>query len=192
MAGLRDPVDLMHAYPFTLSGGMQQRVVIAMALARDPKLLVADEPTTALDVTIQAQILELLRELQSRFGMAMLFITHNLGLVASSADKVCVMYAGRIVESGSVLDVLCNPLHPYTEGLLHVVPRLHGDEKRLEGIPGTVPDLDREELGCAFASRCKYSSSICKSVTPNLEAHAGNNRQVAACHNPLHIKGGHP
>lgn len=191
MAGLREPGDLMHAYPFTLSGGMQQRVVIAMALIREPKLLIADEPTTALDVTIQAQILSLLKDLQNRLGMSMLFITHNLGLVASTADRVCVMYAGKIVEAGAVEHVLCRPKHPYAEGLLHVVPQLHGDLKRLEGIPGTVPEHDQAMVGCAFKTRCKYVKEICSTQAPNLEAKDGDKEaeHQAACHYPLHREG---
>ncbi len=185
LAGLRDPADLLCAYPFTLSGGMQQRVVIAMALAREPQLLVADEPTTALDVTIQAQILDLLVDLQRRLGMSMLLITHNLGLVASSADRVCVMYAGYLIEFGAVEDVLRMPAHPYTRGLLDVVPRMEGGPRRLEGIPGMVPSGGDPLPGCAFAPRCRYATDLCRTVRPALVPLPGRQQQRVACHYPL-------
>ncbi len=191
LAGLRDAATLMRAYPFTLSGGMQQRVVIAMALARNPKLLVADEPTTALDVTIQAQILDLLVSLQERLGMAMLLITHNLGLVASRAERIAVMYAGYIVESGSVETVLTNPTHPYTRGLLDVVPRLEGHTQPLQGIPGMVPSGGEDLPGCPFAPRCRYAQQVCTAQMPHLLPRTTNKDSgYVACHYPLHCAGG--
>ncbi len=191
LAGLRDPAALMEAYPFTLSGGMQQRVVIAMALAREPKLLVADEPTTALDVTIQAQILDLLAHLQKRMGMAMLLITHNLGLVASRADRVCVMYAGHLVETGPVETILQRPAHPYTQGLLDVVPKLEGHARLLEGIPGMVPSGGESIPGCPFSPRCRYAQAICSSENPHLQMQGLRGRDCAvACHFPLQPESG--
>jgi oligopeptide/dipeptide ABC transporter ATP-binding protein len=167
-------------YPHRLSGGMRQRVMIAMALACRPKLLIADEPTTALDVTIQAQILSLLRRLQDEFGMAIMLITHNLGVVAGMASRVVVMYAGRIVEEAPVEDLFARPLHPYTEGLLGATPRLDTGvrQQRLADIPGIVPPLDALPLGCAFAPRCPKVMNICRAERPALLA-AGTGRRVA-------------
>ncbi len=161
LVGIPDPANRLDSYPHELSGGMQQRVMIAMALACRPKLLVADEPTTALDVTIQAQILELLASLQQRLGMAVLLITHNLGLVAGMAHRIHVMYSGRIVESGFAEDVLLHPRHPYTRGLLNAVPRLNGVEGRLEGIEGNVPNPRDMPSGCKFHPRCPYRREVC-------------------------------
>ncbi|HEX3350893.1 MAG TPA: ABC transporter ATP-binding protein [Acetobacteraceae bacterium] len=162
-------------YPHRLSGGMRQRVMIAMALSCNPTLLIADEPTTALDVTIQAQILELMRELQAQGGMSMLFITHNLGVVAEIADRVAVMYAGRIVEQGSVARVFAEPLHPYTRALLGSLPTMASDgrdpSRRLVSIPGQVPSPIALPPGCAFAPRCELAASIC-ATAPTLEAAA--------------------
>ncbi len=191
LAGLRDPAALMATYPFTLSGGMQQRVVIAMALARNPKLLIADEPTTALDVTIQAQILDLLVSLQHRLRMTMLLITHNLGLVAARADRIAVMYAGHIVEAGPVEKVLEKPAHPYTKGLLDVVPRLEGHAHPLLGIPGMVPAGGEILPGCPFAPRCRYVQQACTAQLPCLKpcGRVAHKREVA-CHFPLHDEGG--
>lgn len=178
MVGLPEPEKRMRAYPHEMSGGMQQRVMIAMALACSPKLLVADEPTTALDVTIQAQILELLVSLQSRMNMTVLIITHNLGLVADIAHVVNVMYSGRIVESGRVEDVLAHPGHPYTKGLLDAVPRIdfgsqNGNEVRLQGIDGFVPNPSNLPEGCKFAPRCLRAHDKCRIVEPEL-LFAGN------------------
>ncbi len=164
--GLPDPARAARAYPHELSGGMQQRAMIAMALACRPALLVADEPTTALDVTIQAQILELLVRLQAETGMAILLITHNLGLVAGVARRVNVMYAGRIVESGPVEPLLTRPAHPYTRGLLAAVPRLSGPRGRLAGIPGAVPDPARLPSGCPFHPRCPMARPVCRREDP--------------------------
>ena len=168
MVGLPDPERRLDAYPHELSGGMQQRVMIAMALACRPRLLVADEPTTALDVTIQAQILELIGSLQRQLHMAVLLITHNLGLVADVAHVVNVMYAGRIVESGRTEDALTKPAHPYTRGLLDAVPRLDGKRGRMKGIEGSVPHPARLPPGCKFAPRCPKAQDKCRGVEPEI------------------------
>jgi peptide/nickel transport system ATP-binding protein len=164
-----EPERRADSYPHELSGGMRQRAMIAMALACEPNLLIADEPTTALDVTIQAQILDLLRGLRERLGMAMLLITHDLGVVAEQADDVAVMYAGRIVEQGSVLDVFERPLHPYTIALMEAVGRLGGDRRYLEALPGTVPSLLRLPSGCRFRDRCARAIDRCAGIDPPLE-----------------------
>src|SRR5919108_5147290 len=162
MVGIPDPGRRLAQYPHHFSGGMRQRMMIAMALACNPSLILADEPTTALDVTIQAQILELMRELSRRLGIAMLLITHNLGVVARYADRVNIMYAGRMVEQGSAQEVYANPRHPYTLGLLHSVPRLDEPRRaRLDPIQGQPPDLTRLPLGCSFAPRCAYRIERC-------------------------------
>jgi oligopeptide/dipeptide ABC transporter ATP-binding protein len=164
------PETRLRDYPFQLSGGMQQRVMLAMALASRPRLLIADEPTTALDATIQAQILELLRELQAGLGMSLLLITHNLGIVGELADRLAVMYAGQIVEEGPADAVLRSPLHPYTRALLNSVPRLGTRSRRLLGIPGNVPVLGSPLPGCRFAPRCPVARSSCASDSPVLSA----------------------
>ncbi|MDO5603598.1 MAG: ABC transporter ATP-binding protein [Paracoccus sp. (in: a-proteobacteria)] len=172
--GIPDAARRARQYPHELSGGMRQRVTIAMALACDPRILIADEPTTALDVTIQAQILDLLQQLQQKRGMGILFVTHNLGVVAEVADRVMVMYAGRIVESGPVSAVFAHPRHPYTRGLLRSVPRLGQavDLKRagtpLPTIPGNVPSLHNLPPGCAFANRCTFAIPACNAAMPAL------------------------
>lgn len=166
--GLPDPESRRRNYPFELSGGMQQRVMLAMALASQPKLLVADEPTTALDVTIQAQILELLRRLRDELGMAILLITHNLGIVGDMAGRVAVMYAGHLVEVAPAAELLQRPLHPYTRALLASVPKLNGVEDRLSGIPGTVPRLGKFPSGCRFAPRCPIARPECSEELPEL------------------------
>ncbi|WP_428940887.1 ABC transporter ATP-binding protein [Fontivita pretiosa] len=158
--GIADPARRLHEYPHQMSGGMRQRVMIAMALSCRPKLLIADEPTTALDVTIQAQILELLRRLQRDRGMAILLITHDLGVVAENADVVNVMYASRIVETATVEDLFDHPLHPYTEGLFRSVPRLGAQAERLATIPGTVPNPARFPVGCKFHTRCTRTREL--------------------------------
>jgi len=174
--GIPDAKRRAGQYPHELSGGMRQRATIAMALACDPTLLIADEPTTALDVTIQAQILDLLLKLQRERGMAMLFVTHNLGVVAQIAHRVAVMYTGRIVEEGPVGEVFSNPKHPYTKGLLASMPRL-GDATRMKqsgeklaAIPGVVPSLMNMPSGCAFAPRCQFAIEACGKAVPALEA----------------------
>jgi oligopeptide/dipeptide ABC transporter ATP-binding protein len=180
MVGLPDAAACMRVYPYELSGGMQQRVVIAMALACKPKLLVADEPTTALDVTIQAQIMELLKRLQVEFGMAILLITHNLGLVADVADRVNVMYAGSLVESGPVEEVLRHPYHPYTVGRLRAVPRRDMSGERMSGIDGSVPMPGDWPEGCTFAPRCDKAGKICEAGLPEFVEMDGG-RGVRCC-----------
>jgi len=168
-------------YPHQLSGGMRQRVMIAMALACEPRLLIADEPTTALDVTIQAQILDLMRELKQRTGAAIMLITHDLGVVAEMAQRVIVMYAGRKVEEASVGDLFARPRHPYTQGLLDSIPKLGraGSGGRLAEIAGVVPSLLEPIVGCAFAPRCAYATARCRSEFPPLEEKAPGH--CAAC-----------
>ncbi len=168
LVGIPAPESRIRNYPFEMSGGMQQRVMIAMALASEPKLLVADEPTTALDVTIQAQILELLSELKQRLGMAILLITHNLGIVGDMADRVAVMYAGQIVELSSAKELLRHPLHPYTRALMNSVPKLRGDAERLLAIPGNVPRIGNFPPGCRFAPRCPIAKPECSQKIPEL------------------------
>ena len=168
LVGIPAPESRMNHYPFELSGGMQQRVMIAMALASEPKLLVADEPTTALDVTIQAQILDLLRDLQQRLGMAILLITHNLGIVGDMADRVAVMYAGQIVEQSPARDLLRRPRHPYTRALLNSVPKLGADADRLTAISGQVPHPGEFPTGCRFAPRCPLARRECSEKMPEL------------------------
>ena len=179
-----DPARRVREYPHQLSGGMRQRVMIAMALACSPQLLIADEPTTALDVTIQAQILELMRDLKARVGAAILLVTHDLGVVAEMAERVVVMYAGRKVEEASVEDLFERPRHPYTKGLLNSVPRLgaslEGESGRLQEIPGLVPALDGSLIGCAFAPRCPLAQDLCRQVAPPFEPKAP--AHAAACH----------
>ena len=169
IVGISDSVRRLKDYPHQFSGGMRQRVMIAMALSCNPRLIIADEPTTALDVTIQAQILELMQELAREFGTAMVIITHNLGVVARYASRVVVMYAGKIVETGSALDIYHNSKHPYTLGLLGSVPRLDATERaKLEAIEGLPPDLIDLPAGCSFAPRCRYAYERCSQETPEL------------------------
>ena len=168
LVGIPAPESRIKNYPFEMSGGMQQRVMIAMALASEPKLLVADEPTTALDVTIQAQILDLLRDLKQRLGMAILLITHNLGIVGDMADRVAVMYAGQIVELAPARELLRQPLHPYTKALMHSVPKLRGGADRLSAIPGNVPRIGDFPSGCRFAPRCPVARPECSQKIPEL------------------------
>jgi oligopeptide/dipeptide ABC transporter ATP-binding protein len=171
LVGIADGERRLRQYPHQFSGGMRQRLMIAMALACNPSLILADEPTTALDVTIQAQILELMKDLSRRLGVAMLMITHNLGVVARYADRVNVMYAGRIIERGSARNIYANPRHPYTLGLLRSVPRLDEPKKeKLAPIQGQPPDLTRLPPGCAFAPRCAYAIERCRVDTPPLTA----------------------
>ena len=168
LVGIPAPESRIKDYPHQMSGGMQQRVMIAMALASEPKLLIADEPTTALDVTIQAQILELLKELKARLGMSILLITHNLGIVGDIADRVAVMYAGQIVELAPALELLRRPLHPYTQALMNSVPKLGREQQRLEAIPGNVPNLGHFPSGCRFHPRCPKAQSDCSQKAPEL------------------------
>jgi len=168
LVGIPAPESRIKDYPHQMSGGMQQRVMIAMALASEPKLLVADEPTTALDVTIQAQILDLLRDLKNRLGMAILLITHNLGIVGDMADRVAVMYAGQIVELAAAGELLRRPLHPYTKALMNSVPKLSGNMDRLVTIPGNVPRIGNFPPGCRFAPRCPVARPDCSAAVPAL------------------------
>jgi peptide/nickel transport system ATP-binding protein len=168
--GIPSAARRMGDYPHQLSGGQRQRVMLAIALACRPRLLIADEPTTALDVTIQAQILDLMMDLRDEFGMAIIIITHNMGVVAETADRVLVMYAGRIVEEAPVARLFDRPLHPYTRGLLACVPSLEQDEERLAAIRGTLPDPSRRPPGCRFSPRCQYAMAACSARLPPLEA----------------------
>jgi oligopeptide/dipeptide ABC transporter ATP-binding protein len=168
--GLPDPGKKLDAYPHELSGGMRQRAMIAMALACRPRLLIADEPTTALDVTVQAQILDLVRQLRAAHGMAVLFITHDLGVVAEIADRVTVMYAGQVVETGTVRDVLKRPRHPYARALIAALPRIDRRGGQLPAIPGLVPDLRSTPPGCRFHPRCASAvEGLCDMRAPALE-----------------------
>jgi oligopeptide/dipeptide ABC transporter ATP-binding protein len=168
LVGIPAPESRIRDYPHQMSGGMQQRIMIAMALASEPKLLVADEPTTALDVTIQAQILELLRDLKARLRMSILLITHNLGIVGDIADRVAVMYAGQIVELSPARALLQRPLHPYTRALMNSVPALGHELERLQAIPGSVPNLGQFPSGCRFHPRCPKAQSDCSQKAPEL------------------------
>ena len=169
MVRMSDTASRVTAYPHQFSGGMRQRAMIAMALACEPQLIIADEPTTALDVTVQAQILDLLKDMAARTGSALILITHDLGVVARYADRVVVMYAGRVVESAPAEDLYARPRHPYTRGLMASVPRLHTDAgERLVPIEGQPPDLSRMPVGCAFAPRCRQATDICRNEPPPL------------------------
>ncbi len=185
LVGIPAPERRVREYPHQLSGGMRQRVIIAMALACNPRLLIADEPTTALDVTIQAQILDLMRDLKTRLGSAIMLITHDLGVVAEMAQRVVVMYAGRKVEEASVDDIFARPMHPYTRGLLGAVPKLGssldaGGRGKLAEIGGLVPSLRRPIVGCAFAGRCPMVTELCRKVAPAIEPKAPGHS--VACH----------
>ena len=167
MVGLPNPETVYERFPHTLSGGQRQRVMIAMALSCEPSILIADEPTTALDVTIQAQILEVMNKLKKELNTSIIFITHNMGVVARMADRIAVMYAGQIIESGSARDIFYNPQHPYTLGLLGSMPSLKGEvPQRLASIPGTPPDLFDPPKGCGFASRCEQCMNVCVKCAP--------------------------
>jgi peptide/nickel transport system ATP-binding protein len=183
MVGIPEAAARLKEYPHQLSGGMSQRVMIAMALACRPKLLIADEPTTALDVTIQAQILDLLRQLQAEIGMSVLLITHDLGVIAEMAHEVAVMYCGRIVESGSADRLFANPSHPYTQGLLRSLPRVDQDAEELSPIEGSVPSPFDLPPGCAFAPRCSHVSERCRASFPPLESRADGH--AVACFHPV-------
>ncbi len=174
--GIADPARRAAEYPHQLSGGMRQRVMIAMAIACEPRILIADEPTTALDVTIQADILDLLHTLRERHGMGLLLITHDLGVVAERADDVAIMYAGRIVEQAPVLEIFDHPRHPYTQALFRSMPGMGKRQARLETIPGQVPDLLRLPGGCAFRDRCPARIAACADVVPTLEERAPGHR----------------
>ena len=185
--GIPDAARRLVDYPHQFSGGMRQRVMIAMALSCNPKLIIADEPTTALDVTIQAQILELMQDLARDFGTAMIIITHNLGVVARYADNVNVMYAGKIIETGSAEEIYHNPRHPYTLALLNSVPRLDSNERvRLDAIEGLPPDLVNLPEGCSFAPRCKFVFEQCLDETPELVEFAAGHTSACWRHQELH------
>lgn len=178
--GISAPEQIMEAYPHQLSGGMRQRVLIAMAMASNPDILIADEPTTALDVTIQAQILELMKKLQKERGTAIIFITHDLGVVAEMCDRVAVMYAGQIVEQGDVRTIFKEPKHPYTVGLLNSMPQFSGEKTRLKAIAGQVPHPSEFLPGCRFAQRCPSRMDLCESVEPALYDFGGQHK--CKCH----------
>ena len=184
LVGIAEPERRLNEYPHQLSGGMRQRVMIAMALACNPKLLIADEPTTALDVTIQAQILDLMADLKNKIGAAIVLITHDLGVVAEVAERVMVMYAGRKVEEAPVKELFANPLHPYTQGLLGAVPKLGASidshSTRLKEIPGLVPSLKNKIQGCVFASRCPLAKGPCHEIAPAMQIREGGHQ--VACH----------
>lgn len=175
-----DAKGRVRLYPHEFSGGMRQRVMIAMALLCRPKLLIADEPTTALDVTVQAQIMQLLSDLQRDFGMAMMLITHDLGVVAGSCERVAVMYGGRIRETGPVRPIFAEPTLPYTQGLLDAIPRVDQDDEELRAIPGQPPNMSNPPSGCAFQPRCPYRRDICATIDPPLEGFAPG--RARACH----------
>lgn len=189
VVGLPSPEQRYHEYPHQLSGGMRQRVMIAMAISCSPKLLIADEPTTALDVTIQAQILDLMRKLQQEFGAGMILITHDLGVVAEMCSDVVVMYAGKIIESGTVEDIFYRPKHPYTRGLLDSIPHFESGQRlaKLKTIPGMVPSLMNLPKGCRFYDRCSRRQDLCKSAMPELKSTEAieNPTQKVACYFPL-------
>jgi peptide/nickel transport system ATP-binding protein len=166
--GLPDVKRILNSYPHQLSGGQQQRVMIAMALSCRPKLLIADEPTTALDVTVQAQILKLLRELQKQFDISVILITHNLGVVAQTCDRLAVLYAGRVAEIGTTHDIFNDPQHPYTRGLMNAIPRPGSRGKKMAAIPGTVPSNPGALTGCPFAPRCEFAFARCHVEAPPL------------------------
>jgi len=185
LVGIPAPARRVHEYPHQLSGGMRQRVMIAMALACNPKLLIADEPTTALDVTIQAQILDLMRDLKTRMGSAIMLITHDLGVVAEMAQRVVVMYAGRKVEEAPVNEIFAHPMHPYTRGLLGAMPKLGSsleadDRGKLAEIAGLVPSLKEPIIGCAFAGRCPMVTEVCRRIAPAIALKAPDH--LVACH----------
>lgn len=167
LVGIPNPESRIRHYPHQFSGGMRQRVMIAIALACNPKILIADEPTTALDVTIQAQILELMQDLQEKIGTSIILITHDLGVVASVAKRVAVMYGGKIVELGKVDEIFYNPKHPYTWGLLGSMPKLNMKEQELQSIPGSPPDLKDPPIGCPFVTRCPYAMKVCEKHMPD-------------------------
>ncbi|PNX46482.1 MAG: peptide ABC transporter ATP-binding protein [Thermoplasmata archaeon M9B2D] len=183
---ISDPKKVVKQYPHELSGGMRQRVMIAMMLACNPDLLIADEPTTALDVTVQAQILDLMKDLQKRIGSAVWIITHNLGIIAEMCDHVGVMYAGYIVEIGTTEKIFDNPDHPYTRGLIRAIPKITEEQKRLDIIPGTVPNLIEPPSGCRFHPRCRYCTDICKKQIPLLREVEKDHS--VACHHYGYVK----
>ncbi len=181
LVGIPRAEEVIHDYPHQLSGGMRQRVMIAMAMSCSPKLLIADEPTTALDVTIQAQILDLMKRLKEEQDMGMLLITHDLGVVAELCDRVVVMYAGRVVEEAPVRELFADPQHPYTKGLIQSVPKLRHKVRRLDSIKGNVPDLSQMPAGCKFAPRCQFAMEQCHVQEPELVAVNGRSDRSSRC-----------
>lgn len=179
MVGVPDPARCANSYPHQLSGGMRQRAMIAMAFSCNPKLLLADEPTTALDVTVQAQILDLIQTLKEQHGMTVVFVTHDLGIVADIADRVIVMYAGRVVEEASCRQLFAHPLHPYTSGLLKCIPRIDDTRELLDTIEGQVPTPANFPSGCRFHPRCPYATEICEKILP-VPVDKGDH--IVACH----------
>jgi len=194
LVGISNPETRFGQYPHQLSGGMRQRVVIAIALACSPKILIADEPTTALDVTIQAQILDLMKDLQSKIDTSIIIITHNLGVVANIANRVAVMYGGKLVETGSVRELFYNTAHPYTKGLLASIPKLHEHEQELYSISGTPPDLMDPPKGCPFAARCEGTMKVCQEYMPEYtqlsDTHAAACWLLDARSQPQNVKDG--
>ncbi|RVK09159.1 ABC transporter ATP-binding protein [Sinorhizobium medicae] len=184
IVGIPSPDRRIDDYPHQMSGGMRQRVMIAMALATNPKLLIADEPTTALDVTVQAQILELLRKLRADLGMSVIIITHDLGVISDFADRVMVMYSGRVVEESTTRDLFDRPLHPYTEGLMRSIPHIDEDVARLHTIEGIVPSLGEWPQGCRFHPRCPYSTAACKGAVPELVGYAPDHSVACVRYEP--------
>jgi oligopeptide transport system ATP-binding protein len=186
LVGIPNPKERVRQYPHQFSGGMRQRVVIAIALACDPQILIADEPTTALDVTIQAQILELLRELQEQLGMSIILITHDLGVVAHTAHRVAVMYAGKVVETGTLREIFYDPQMPYTWGLLASIPLLTADRgQELIPIPGSPPDMADPPKGCPFTARCPYSMRICADEVPEYTTFSPEHKAACWLHHPM-------
>jgi peptide/nickel transport system ATP-binding protein len=179
--GIPRSEEIVDEYPHRLSGGMRQRVMIAMAISCEPKLLIADEPTTALDVTIQAQILDLMREIQKETNSSIILITHDLGIVAENCQRVIVMYAGKVVEQGPVVEIFKNPTHPYTKGLLHSIPKLHEQKEILDSIPGSIPSPDQLPSGCRFATRCTWVQDSCWEEEPELKALSDNENHLCRC-----------
>ena len=181
--GIANPQARAYEYPHQMSGGMRQRVIIAIALATNPKLLIADEPTTALDVTIQEQILKLMKKLVKEHNTSLMLITHDLAVVSQMVDKINVMYCGKLVETGKTEDIIYHNAHPYTEGLLNSIPKLYEDRDRLDYIPGMVPNMFELPEGCYFAPRCKYCQEICRHEKPQMQEVGPGH--MAACHFPL-------
>lgn len=181
--GIPNPAERLKEYPNQFSGGMRQRVIIAIALATNPRLLIADEPTTALDVTIQEQILELMRKLVREHHTALILITHDLAVVSQMVDRINVMYCGKLVETGSTEDIISRNAHPYTEGLLNSIPKLWEDRERLDYIPGMVPNMFELPEGCYFALRCRYCQEVCRHERPEMKTVGPDH--MAACHFPL-------
>ncbi|MEM3819567.1 MAG: ABC transporter ATP-binding protein [Nitrososphaerota archaeon] len=180
MVELPDPARIYNSYPHELSGGMLQRVVIAIALSTNPRMLIADEPTTMLDVTLQAQIIDLLLSLKRKLGLSMLFITHNLGVASEIADRIIVMYGGELIEEANSSELINNPLHPYTRGLMECIPRTHIKYSKLKHIPGTIPDLANPLKGCIFSDRCSEVMDVCRVVKPPIKEYSRNHK--VACH----------